>query len=162
MAFGRVRSGEFESETASSAELTAFIDQGSEFEGKVSFKDTVRIDGRFRGEIQSENTLVVGETGEIHASIQSRVVVVSGLIVGDVAASEKLVLYKSGRIEGSVETACLAMEEGAELNGRVSMGARAGSAEKGASPRLKAVPRRETPAAAAPNAEDLGSGAPRV
>jgi hypothetical protein len=33
--------------------LTAFIDQGSEFEGKLSFKDTVRIDGRFRGEISS-------------------------------------------------------------------------------------------------------------
>jgi hypothetical protein len=43
--------------------LTAFIDQGSEFSGKLSFKDTVRIDGRFEGEIKSENTLIVGETG---------------------------------------------------------------------------------------------------
>ena len=49
--------------------LTAFIDQGSEFEGKLSFKDTVRIDGHFTGEITSENTLVVGETGEIEANI---------------------------------------------------------------------------------------------
>ena len=47
--------------------LTAFIDQGSEFEGKLSFRDTVRIDGRFRGEIASENTLIVGESGEIEA-----------------------------------------------------------------------------------------------
>ena len=51
--------------------LTAFIDQGSEFEGKLSFRDTVRIDGRFRGEISSENTLIVGESGEIEASIKS-------------------------------------------------------------------------------------------
>ena len=43
--------------------LTAFIDQGSAFEGKLSFKDTVRIDGHFSGEITSENTLIVGETG---------------------------------------------------------------------------------------------------
>ena len=43
--------------------LTAFIDQGSEFEGKLSFKDTARIDGSFRGEIASENTLIVGESG---------------------------------------------------------------------------------------------------
>ncbi|HXX47069.1 MAG TPA: polymer-forming cytoskeletal protein, partial [Myxococcota bacterium] len=39
--------------------LTAFIDQGSEFSGKLNFKDTVRIDGRFEGEIASENTLIV-------------------------------------------------------------------------------------------------------
>jgi hypothetical protein len=51
--------------SSSSGGLSAFIDQGSEFEGKLSFKDTVRIDGRFRGEISSENTLIVGETGEI-------------------------------------------------------------------------------------------------
>ena len=58
--------------------LTAFIDQGSEFEGKLSFKDTVRIDGTFRGEIASENTLVVGETGEIEANIESKNVIISG------------------------------------------------------------------------------------
>ena len=60
--------------------LTAFIDQGSEFEGKLSFKDTVRIDGRFEGEISSENTLIVGETGEIQASIRSNHVVISGTV----------------------------------------------------------------------------------
>ena len=49
------------SSSSSPGGLTAFIDQGSEFEGKLSFKDTVRIDGRFRGEISSENTLIVGE-----------------------------------------------------------------------------------------------------
>ncbi len=48
---------------AAPGSLTAFIDQGSEFEGKLSFRDTVRIDGRFRGEISSDNTLIVGERG---------------------------------------------------------------------------------------------------
>ena len=71
--------------------LTAFIDQGSEFEGKLSFKDTVRIDGRFMGEISSENTLVVGETGEIEAQIDSPTVVISGTVFGDVSASRQLV-----------------------------------------------------------------------
>ena len=70
--------------------LTAFIDQGSEFEGKLSFKDTVRIDGRFRGEISSENTLIVGESGEIEAKIKSRTVAVSGNVLGDVVATTKV------------------------------------------------------------------------
>lgn len=112
--------------------LTAFIDQGSEFEGKLSFKDTVRIDGRFRGEISSENTLIVGESGEIDAAIRSQNVVVSGAVVGNVSASAKVVLHKTARINGDVETACLVVEDGAVLNGQVKMG-------KGGGGSLKAI-----------------------
>lgn len=101
--------------------LSAFIDQGSEFEGKLSFKDTVRVDGAFRGEISSENTLVVGETGEIFATVRSRTVVVAGAVTGDVVASERLVLQKTARLEGDVQAGSLQMEDGAVLNGRISM-----------------------------------------
>jgi cytoskeletal protein CcmA (bactofilin family) len=110
--------------------LTAFIDQGSEFEGKLSFKDTVRIDGRFSGEISSENTLIVGESGEIEANIKSKTVAVSGSVVGNVNATSKVVVHKTGRIEGDIEAASIVIEEGAIINGTVKMG-------KGAS--LKAV-----------------------
>jgi cytoskeletal protein CcmA (bactofilin family) len=102
--------------------LTAFIDQGSEFEGKLSFKDTVRIDGRFRGEISSENTLIVGESGEIEAKIRSRTVAVSGSVLGDVSATTKVVVHKTGRIEGNIETESLVIEEGAIINGVIKMG----------------------------------------
>ena len=102
--------------------LTAFIDQGSEFEGKLSFKDTVRIDGRFSGEISSENTLIVGESGEIEANIKSRTVAVSGSVMGNVNASSKVVVHKTGRIEGDIETTSIVIEEGAVINGAIRMG----------------------------------------
>jgi cytoskeletal protein CcmA (bactofilin family) len=102
--------------------LTAFIDQGSEFEGKLSFKDTVRIDGRFRGEISSENTLIVGESGEIEAKIRSRTVAISGSVLGDVSATLKVVVHKTGRIEGNIDTESLVIEEGAVINGVIKMG----------------------------------------
>jgi cytoskeletal protein CcmA (bactofilin family) len=102
--------------------LTAFIDQGSEFEGKLSFKDTVRIDGRFRGEISSENTLIVGESGEIDASIKSKTVAISGSVIGDVTAQAKVVVHKTGRIEGNIEAQVLVVEEGAQIDGHVRMG----------------------------------------
>jgi cytoskeletal protein CcmA (bactofilin family) len=101
--------------------LTAFIDQGSQFEGKLSFKDTVRIDGGFQGEISSENTLIVGETGEVQASIKSKVVVVSGTVIGEVNASEQVILHKTAKMNGDVTTPSLVMEEGAILNGQLSM-----------------------------------------
>ncbi len=101
--------------------LSAFIDKGSQFEGKLTFRDTVRIDGRFKGEITSENTLIVGEGGEIEATIRSKTVVVSGSISGDVHASRQIVLHKSSRMDGNVETASLVIEEGAIFNGQVKM-----------------------------------------
>ena len=103
------------------ANLSAFIDQGSEFEGKLSFKDTVRIDGCFRGEITSQNTLVVGETGEIMATVRSRNVIVSGTVTGNVFATEKIVLHKTARVEGDIEAGSVAIEEGAILNGKITM-----------------------------------------
>jgi cytoskeletal protein CcmA (bactofilin family) len=120
MAFGR---GKDETGAASGAPggLTAFIDQGSEFEGKLSFKDTVRIDGTFTGEIRSENTLIVGETGEIHAQVHSKAVLVSGSVVGDIFATQKLTLHKTARVQGNVETPCLVVEDGAVVNGQVKM-----------------------------------------
>ena len=103
------------------AALTAFIDQGSKFEGKLSFKDTVRIDGGFEGEISSENTLIVGESGEVTASIRSQTVVVSGLVTGNIEAARQVVLHKTAQIEGDITTPSLVVEEGAQVNGTLSM-----------------------------------------
>jgi len=108
--------------------LTAFIDQGSEFEGKLSFKDTVRIDGTFRGEITSENTLIVGESGEIEATIKSMAVVISGSVVGDIIASKKIVLHKTARVQGDLQTPTIVVEEGAQFNGNLSMNSASPSA----------------------------------
>lgn len=102
--------------------LTAFIDQGSEFEGKLSFRDTVRIDGTFTGEISSENTLIVGESGKIHATIKSVCVMVSGQVDGDIQASTQIVLHKSAVVNGDLVAPNIVMEEGAQLNGNVRMG----------------------------------------
>ena len=101
--------------------LSAFIDQGSEFEGKLTFKDTVRIDGSFQGEIASENTLVVGETGTIEATIRSNTIVISGSVVGNVHAARQIVLHKTARVQGDMNAPSLVIEEGAIFNGQLTM-----------------------------------------
>jgi cytoskeletal protein CcmA (bactofilin family) len=129
MAFGRGRGTDdfstgltpVPTSSESGGGLTAFIDQGSSFEGKLSFKDTVRIDGHFSGQITSENTLVIGESGVIEADIRSQIVIVSGNIHGNVVALRKVVLHKSAHVDGDVESPCVVMEEGAVLNGKLNM-----------------------------------------
>lgn len=110
------------SSSSSLGNLTAFIDQGSEFEGKLSFKDTVRIDGSFSGEISSDNTLIVGETGEIQAKIQSVCVVISGTVEGDIHASQQVVLHKTAVVKGDIHAPSFVVEEGAQINGSIRMG----------------------------------------
>ncbi len=144
MAFGRGRgSDDFTTSLTpvstgneSGGGLTAFIDQGSSFEGKLSFKDTVRIDGHFSGQISSENTLVIGESGVIEADIRSQIVIVSGTIHGNVVALRKVVLHKAAHVDGDMETPSLVMEEGAVLNGKLNMASAAPKKPRGD---LKAV-----------------------
>ena len=145
-AFGRGRDSDYEgqsssspstsSSSAASGGLTAFIDQGSEFEGKLSFRDTVRIDGRFSGEITSENTLIVGESGEIEAEIRSKTIVVSGTVNGNLIAEAKVVLHKSARINGDIQTPSIVVEEGAMITGKINMD---GSSSKKSTASLKSV-----------------------
>jgi cytoskeletal protein CcmA (bactofilin family) len=127
MAFGRKAIDSQPSISSSGADLgalTAFIDQGSSFEGKLSFKDTVRIDGHFSGQISSENTLVVGETGVIEANVRSQTVIISGTVAGDICAAARVIVHKTGRVDGNVETPVLIMEDGAVVNGQLKMGAK--------------------------------------
>ncbi len=132
--FGRAKGGERESKGGSAApsstsgNLTAFIDQGSEFEGKLTFKDTVRIDGLFRGEIISENTLLVGETGQIEAKIDSQAVVICGQVTGNIIAGGQVILHKGARVDGDIATPSIVIEEGAIFNGQISMKAAGASA----------------------------------
>lgn len=122
---------------------TAFIDQGSEFEGKLSFKDTARIDGRFRGEISSENTLEVGETGQIDADVKAQNIMISGEVNGKITAARMVVLFKTARVKGIISTPSLIVEEGAIFNGEIEMGGAQKpsmkSIEAGKSAPLKAV-----------------------
>jgi cytoskeletal protein CcmA (bactofilin family) len=136
MAFGR-RTSDSQPSTNSGADLgalTAFIDQGSSFEGKLSFKDTVRIDGHFSGQISSENTLVVGETGVIEANVRSQIVVISGTVAGDIVAAAKVIIHKTGRVDGNIETPSLVMEDGAVINGQLKMGGRKTASALGQAP----------------------------
>jgi len=117
--------------------LTAFIDQGSEFSGKLSFKDTVRIDGKFDGQISSENTLIVGETGVVKAEIRSEIVIISGEVHGDVYAKAQITLHKTATMFGNLHTKSLMVEDGAQFNGSVEMG---GSSNPKGKPVVKGLP----------------------
>ncbi len=95
--------------------MTGFFDKDTHIEGDLSFKGSFRIDGSFKGTINSESTLIVGENGKIEAEIKIGYIVVNGEIKGNIQAREKVEINSTGRVIGSVTAPKLVVEEGAYL-----------------------------------------------
>ena len=95
--------------------MTGFFDKDTHIEGDLSFKGSFRIDGSFKGTIDSESTLIVGENGKIEAEIKICYIVVNGEIKGNIQAKEKVEINSTGRVTGSVTAPKLVVEEGAYL-----------------------------------------------
>ena len=104
-----------------SGDLTAFIDEGSQIEGKYTFNGTVMLNGHFSGEIQTKDTLIVGEKGVVNASIRAGSVVISGEVVGNVLATERVELRGTARVFGDVEAPVVVVEEGVLFEGHCKM-----------------------------------------
>ena len=104
-----------------SADLSAFIDEASEIEGKYSFRGTVMLNGKFKGEISSNDTLIIGEKAVVNASIHAGVVLISGEVVGNVLANERVELRGTARVFGDVEAPVVVVEEGVLFEGHCRM-----------------------------------------
>ena len=102
-------------------EINAFLGAGTTYEGRLHFQGSVRIDGAFLGEITSEGSLVVGREANIQGTIQVGQLVLSGRVEGDVRASERVVLHKTAVLHGAIRSPRLVMEDGAVLEGTVTM-----------------------------------------
>src|SRR6476661_5390842 len=113
--------GTKQSKPSRAREFSTHVNEGTEIEGKVTFSGTVLLNGRVRGEIVSNETLVIGEKGVIHASIRSSVVEVSGEVVGNISATERIELHPSCRVYGDIEAPVVTIDEGALLEGQCRM-----------------------------------------
>ncbi len=101
--------------------LTAIIDHGSEIEGKYTCSGTVMLNAKFHGEIVATDTLIVGERGVVNGNIRAGSVVISGQVVGNVLATERVELKRTARVFGDLESPVLVIEEGVLFEGHCRM-----------------------------------------
>ncbi len=102
-------------------EIRAFLGEGTQFKGVLSFAGAVRIDGQLEGEVIGEELLIVGEPGNVTAEIDVGTLVISGRVSGTMTARERVELLRSSRVEGTIRTPCLVVAEGAHFNGNCEM-----------------------------------------
>lgn len=101
--------------------VNTILGAGTEFTGDLITKDTTRIDGIIRGNIQSEGMIIVGTTGHVEGNIHAVEVRVGGMVKGDVTAKMRLEILSSAHIEGNITTKSLSIEENAILQGVCNM-----------------------------------------
>jgi len=122
-----------------SEESTSVIGEGSVFEGTFQVTGSLRVDGKFKGELDISETLVVGKNGFVDAEVRTKSAVVAGTIKGDLNASEKITLQSGSRLEGEMVTSKLVIEEGVSFQGSCNTAKTAAAASpKEASPSARA------------------------
>jgi len=98
------------------------VDASSELEGRLRCKQTIRIDGCIKGEVECEKMVLVGEGARVFASIAADEVQIAGVVEGDIAARRKITLARTAVVIGDLSTPGIVIEEGAKLKGRIVIG----------------------------------------
>jgi len=91
------------------------------FEGTLTFDKTVRIDGRFKGRIQTDDVLVIGESAEIEATVEVGSIIVNGTVRGDIIAKKAVELHMPAHVYGNIETPNLVIQKGVIFEGTCRM-----------------------------------------
>src|SRR5258708_2299575 len=102
-------------------DFTTLVNEGTEIEGKVTFSGTVLLNGRMRGEIVSNDILVIGEKGLVNSSIHASIVEISGEVVGNINATDRIELHANCRVFGDIDAPVVIIDEGALLEGQCRM-----------------------------------------
>jgi cytoskeletal protein CcmA (bactofilin family) len=106
---------------AALGEITTLLGRGATFEGKLTFEGTVRIDGRFRGEVFTDDVLVIGEGATVEAEIDVGEIIIQGTVMGNIKAKRSIEIHAPGRVKGDVHTPSLQIDKGVVFEGRSFM-----------------------------------------
>ena len=96
--------------------------------GTLAFKDPVnlQINGQFEGTLDAKGKLSIGEKARVKATIHGDAITISGTVAGDIAATSRLELLGTARVNGKVATPRLIIQDGAVFQGTIEMGASEG------------------------------------
>ncbi len=103
------------------AEIKAYMGEDTIFNGLLNYTGTVRIDGKFEGQVTTEDTLIIGETGHLTAEISAGTVICMGYVEGTVMASQKIEIHSTSKVVGSIKSPALHIELGGVFDGTCDM-----------------------------------------
>ena len=107
-------------------QVGGMLGEGVFVEGTLTFTQTFRVDGEFKGKITRSDRLVVGEKGKVSGEIEVNALVVYGRVEGKVKVKSSLEVHPKGRIVGDLEmlAPALSVMEGGFIEGTVKLSAK--------------------------------------
>ena len=103
------------------AQIKAYMGEDTVFNGSLTFDGTVRIDGKFEGQVHTDDTLIIGETGHLIAEISAGTVICMGRVEGTLMASKKVEIHANSRVVGNIKSPALYIELGGVVDGSCDM-----------------------------------------
>ncbi len=97
--------------------VSTLIEEGSSFEGRLSYSGTAKIAGQFKGEIFTRDQLIISETAQVVAEVEASYVILKGQFEGNIIAHNKVVMIPPANFRGTVTTPSLKIEEGVVFEG---------------------------------------------
>ena len=106
-----------------STKIETLIGTAMEIQGDLIFSGGLHVDGKIIGNViaeeDSHSMLVLSDQGQIEGEVRVPFVVLNGVVIGDVYASERVELSSHGQVKGNVYYNLLEMAMGAEVNGNL-------------------------------------------
>ncbi len=103
------------------ADAHTILGREAKFSGKLVFEGAVRIDGKFEGEIMTDDLLLVGPNAEVRAQLHVGTVIINGYVEGDVIAKSLVEIKAPGKLRGNIQTPALVIEKGVIFDGTCRM-----------------------------------------
>jgi len=120
-------------------EWTGFIDRGVSLEGTLTLTGTFRIDGYVKGNIISEQTVILGENAKVEGQIEGNRVVIAGHFDGVIFARGRVEIQPKGVVTGEVHSPCMVIDPGGIFDGRCHMLAASDTSTTGVTIPIRAV-----------------------
>lgn len=109
-------------QTASPDSVISIIGAGMQVVGDCTTDGTLRIEGTVEGTVKAGKAVVVGKDGLVDGHVETQDAVIGGRITGSLVAASRLELQATAVVDGEVRARRMQLEEGAILNGSVTMG----------------------------------------
>jgi len=104
-----------------SEETNSTIGLSSYFEGRFAVKGAIRIDGKFEGDALVVDKVFIGPKGRVKTNVKASSVVVEGILIGNIQATNRVLLLPTSRILGDIQTPELIIQNGTILKGRCTI-----------------------------------------
>lgn len=104
------------------ADTSTIVGQTMLIKGNLEGDEDLTVQGRIEGSLSLTKTLIIEPNGVVKADVSVANAVVSGVMVGNLTASDSLEITETGRMVGDIRAPRVIIVEGASVRGKVDMG----------------------------------------